>query len=425
MTAQAIFNIFIFLLIMEQVFETVLSVINLNYAKNNAAKLPKELQGIYEDQEMKKSLDYSHAKTCFSIFSSFYSLIFLLIFLFSNTFLDIDLWLKAYGFRQLFHGTIYLLLIVAIFSLLGIPLSYYSTFIIEEKFGFNKSTRLQWVKDQLTSLILSFIITGPVIYFLLYIMQSFSGYWWLLAACFIAMVQIFLAFIFPVWIAPLFNKFTPLEESELKEEILKMVSSQGFLASGVYKVDGSRRSRHANAYFAGLGKSKRIVLYDTLINLLGVREMLAVLAHEIGHEKLGHIKKTLLFSTSLLFAGFYLMYFFSGNIEFYNAFGFKNTANYSALLIFSLLSGPLMFFVSPFFNMLSRRFEFQADKYACNAAGGSEPLTKALIALSKNSLSNINPHPLYSFIHYSHPALAERIKAMSNLETVLNSFSVK
>lgn len=406
--------IFIVLLLIEQLVEFKLLLLNLDYANKHNTEFPPELDGLYDDSTQQKSLAYTKHKTYFSIFSAYYSLIILFVILFSGFFAKLDSWWGTCNLNKNLHGTAYLLSVIFLLSILQLPAAYYSAFVLEERFGFNKTSRLLWAKDQAISLLISALVAAPLISLILHFMSAVPHMWWLYASISLIFLQMFLAFIFPIWIAPLFNKFSPLEEGELKQEIVELVGKIGYQTTGVFSVDGSKRSKHANAYFAGLGKSKRIVLFDTLINLLSTKQILAVLAHEIGHEKLGHIKKSLLFSSAMVFAGFYLLNYFYQWPAIYKAFGFAEPSNHAALLIFSLVTGPIMYFVSPTFNFLSRKFEYQADRFAIESIGSFEPLSTSLAALSKNSLSNLTPHPWYSFMHYSHPTLIERIGAMRN-----------
>jgi STE24 endopeptidase len=409
-----IFIVFVSLLLLERIVESLLILLNIKHAGISGSTLPEELAALYDEKTRQSAFLYTRYKGYFSIFCGIYSLIIFLILLFLDIFPRFDTWLARFSLSPNMHGLLYLLAIILFFSLVQLPISFYSSFVMEEKFGFNKTTKLLWVKDQILGLLLSLLMAGPVIYLLLFIMANLRGNWWIYAGFAIIAIQLFFAFIFPIWIAPIFNKFSDLKDLDLKEKIIKLVEKIGYRTTGVYSVDGSKRSKHANAYFAGLGKSKRIVLYDTLIELLGAEEILAVLAHEIGHEKLGHIKKSILFSSIITFAGFFLLFYFYNSPEMYKTFGFQSQSNHAALLIFVLVAGPVSYFFNPFFNMLSRRYEYQADNFAISAAGHYEPLATALAALSKNSLSNLNPHPLYSFMHYSHPATAERIRAMKD-----------
>lgn len=417
MESEHIYSIFVALLIVQQIAESALIALNVNYAKQSSENLPQSMAGLYDPQQREKALRYTITKGRFAIFSATYSLAGLLLVLHFDLFAKLDRALSHFEFTAIsVHGTLFLLLIMAASAIYSLPLSYYATFVVEENFGFNKTSVRQWIKDRLLSLFISAIIGGILIFLLLIIMQRLGEWWWIYAAVTIIASQIFIAFIYPLWIAPLFNKFTEVEEGELRSEIEKMVEKAGYKSTGVYSVDGSKRSRHANAYFAGLGRSKRIALFDTLIDLLTPRQIAAVLAHEIGHEKLHHIKKSLILSAGVTLLLFYCLSIIYREPAIYAAFGFSAPSNHAALLIFSLLFGPIAYFISPLFNALSRRYEYQADRFAVSAVGSPEPLVSALLKLSKNSLSNLNPHPLYTFMHYSHPALAERIGAMEKMK---------
>jgi len=219
-------------------------------------------------------------------------------------------------------------------------------------------------------------------------------------------------YVYPVWIAPLFNKFTPLAEGALRDTIFAVAEKVGFKTSGIFVMDGSKRSSHGNAYFTGFGKNKRIVLFDTLIENLGDAGTVAVLAHEMGHQKKNHIKKLLCLSLLIMLVGFWILSLLINYLPFFEAFGFKQTSYHGALIIFSFAAAPVTYFLSPLISVLSRRFEYQADRFAVAATGNGTDLTEALLALSKKNLSNLTPHPWFSFFHYSHPTLHERLRAI-------------
>lgn len=416
--SENILILFVIALSVQSLLEIFLVLLNLKHAKKSENLLNPILANLYDQETKEKSLKYTETKSKFSIFSNLYNLIILFILLWIQFFPKIDLWLAQFALSPRWHGVFYLLLISLILSAFNLPLSFYSTFVIEEKFGFNKSTKALWLKDLIIGQTISAAIMIPLIYLILLFMDTAGANWWLYAGLAVAAIQIFLVFVYPIWIAPLFNKFSPLEEGELKTSIVKVVDEVGYKTTGVFVVDGSKRSSHANAYFTGLGKSKRIVLFDTLISILNTPQVLSVLAHEIGHERYGHIKKSLGFSVLMLLFGFFCVGKLAMFPELFQAFGFSTVSNHAALLIFSLISGPVMFLVGPLFHMLSRRYEYQADDFALKVMKSYEPLATALAALSKKSLSNLNPHPLYSFVHYSHPTLNERINAMAGKEVI-------
>ncbi|MCL4150751.1 UNVERIFIED_CONTAM: hypothetical protein GTU68_006487 [Idotea baltica] len=272
-----------------------------------------------------------------------------------------------------------------------------------------------WFFDLIKSLLLSAVFLIPLLCALFYFMKNSGEYWWLYAFLIVAGFQILLLLIFPVFIAPLFNKFEPLKDQALSEKIFALANKLEFESSGIYQMDGSKRSAHANAYFSGFGKSRRIVLFDTLIEKLSSPQILSVLAHEIGHAKKKHIVKSIGYAMGLLLIAFYVLSLLINYPDFFKAFGINNPSSYSLLILFNIAFEPIMFFVSPLSSIFSRKNEYEADEYAVNAMGSSKPLEEALAMLSKSSLSNLSPHWLYSFFHYSHPTLIERINAMRNI----------
>ncbi len=412
MTSSFILFAFFFILFLNCSIELILDVLNIRYVQHRSSEVP-EFFGDYIDEETyTKSTLYTLTKAKFGIFHFLYGIALLLAFVLLDWFGVLDSWVRGFEFGMEVTGIVYFLVLSLLFSLLDIPFTLYSTFVIEERFGFNKMTFSLWLKDFIKGLLLSAVILSPVLYGLFWFMDSAGELWWLYAFCFIAVIQLVLMYLFPVFIAPLFNKFTPLEEGSLKAKIYALAEKIGFATSGIFVMDGSKRSSHGNAYFTGFGKNKRIVLFDTLLENLSEPQALAVLAHEMGHEQKGHVKKMLLLSLVTMCIGFWILSLCVDYLPFYEAFGFKEESYYAALVIFSFASSPFTYFLSPLFSIFSRKHEYEADRFAVDAVGGSKDLSDALLALSKKSLSNLTPHPWYSFFHYSHPTLYERIKAM-------------
>jgi len=252
-------------------------------------------------------------------------------------------------------------------------------------------------------------------------MQSFEKNWWLYAFVTVAVFQIVLMIIFPVFIAPIFNKFEKLKDEDLASDINSLAKKLEFESRGIFQIDGSKRSAHANAYFAGFGKARRIVLFDTLIEKLSKSEICAVLAHEIGHAKKHHIVKSVIMALFFLFLSFYVASLLLNSNMFFNAFGIDLPSSYALLVLLSVAFEPIMFFLSPLTSIFSRKNEYEADRFAVDSVGNSSDLEFALAKLSTESLSNLNPHPWFSFFHYSHPTLVERIKAMKDYELSLES----
>jgi len=417
MSPDKILDLYLVVWALQLLFELGLICLNLSYVRANRDKLPSFLGENIDGDTYRKSVSYTLTKGRFSILAGVYSSLVLLIWILSGAFGKLDHWVSSFGFGDATTGVVYILIFSLITSIISLPLSLYSTFVIEEKFGFNKMSFKLWCLDLIKSMLLSMVLLTPILYGLFWFMGSSGAYWWFYAFLFLAGFQIILLVLYPSLIAPLFNKFTPLSEGELNKAILALSAELGFRTSGVFLMDGSKRSAHGNAYFTGFGSLKRIVLFDTLVNQLEQKETLAVLAHEIGHEKKGHIKKSLLLSLCAMLFGFWILSLLIGYQPLYLAFGFSAKSLHAALLIFIFVSSPFSYFLSPLFSVLSRRFEYQADAFAAKAVGSAAPLISALLNLSKNSLSNFTPHPLYSFFHYSHPTLAERITAMQSLES--------
>jgi STE24 endopeptidase len=292
-----------------------------------------------------------------------------------------------------------------------LPTDLYSTFGLEANFGFNKTTLRLYISDKIKGLILGLVIGVPFLFVILWLMQATGSYWWLWAFAFITGFQLLMIVIFPTFIAPWFNKFEPLKEGEFRDRILKLADQVGFETSGIYSMDGSKRSGHSNAYFTGLGKAKRIVLFDTLVDQMTIDQSLAVLAHEMGHYRMKHIRRMVAVQTIFLFVGLYLLSLLLGYGPLYAAFRLE-PSSHAALVLFSLLSGPFTFYLGPFINLLSRKHEYEADRFAALTLTDRKPMEEALIHLTVKNLANLTPHPWYSAYNYSHPSPAERISAI-------------
>jgi STE24 endopeptidase len=300
-----------------------------------------------------------------------------------------------------------------ILSLPSLPLDWWQQFRLEQRFGFNTTTLGTWIVDRIKTLALAAALGIPLIAFLLKLVEWTGSLWWLWGWGALMVFQGIMLVLAPVVIMPLFNKFTPLPDGTLKARLLDLARRTGFVASSIEVMDGSRRSRHANAFFTGLGKFRKIVLFDTLISQLGEPELEAVLAHEIGHYRLRHIPKLLAWSAVMTLGAFAAIAWLAGEPRFFAAFGFTATSVPVALLLFTLLSEAVTFWFSPLSHILSRRFEYQADAYAAQAVGEFQSLVRALRKLHEKNLSNLTPHPLYSGFYYSHPTLLEREAALT------------
>lgn len=298
-------------------------------------------------------------------------------------------------------------------SIPSIPLEWWAQFRLEERFGFNTTTPATWVADRLKGGTLAIALGFPLLWVVLRLFEAAGTRWWLWAWAFLSGFQLILMVVAPVLILPLFNRFTPLPEGPLRDRLMHLAERTGFAARTIQVVDGSRRSRHANAYFTGIGRYRKIALYDTLIEQLSPGELEAVLAHEIGHHRLGHIPRTLAASLGFSLAGFAALGWLGGKPEFPAAFGFSPDPGAApVLLLFALISGTVSFWISPLFNLLSRKHEYEADAFARDAVGSPAPLVSALRKLAEKNLTNLHPHPWHSAFHHSHPTLLEREAAL-------------
>jgi STE24 endopeptidase len=293
-----------------------------------------------------------------------------------------------------------------------VPFDLYGTFVIERRFGFSTITFKLWLKDQIKTLLLSGLIMGIILAVFLELLYSLPRLWWLPAwVCFV-LFQLLLTWLYPKVIAPLFNKFETIEDETLKKSIGELLERAGFHLTGLFKMDASTRSRHTNAYFTGIGKFKRIVLFDTLINTHTPEEITAVLAHELGHLKKGHVRKQLAASVVLSLAVLYVVAKLLAWPALYMTFGFQTIIPFAGLFLITIIGKPFTFFFIPIGSMISRRYERQADAYARELTGSTVPLARALKRLAKDNLANLHPHPLYAWFYYSHPPLAQRIEAL-------------
>ncbi len=317
--------------------------------------------------------------------------------------------LLGLGLTPLWHGVALVFAVVLIGGLLELPLSLYHTFVIENRFGFNRMTPMQYVRDLAMQLVLGAVLGVPLVAVILWLMMRAGDYWWLWAWLVWMGFMLLMLWAFPVLIAPLFNKFTPLEDQELKARLERLLERCGFHSNGMFVMDGSKRSAHGNAYFTGFGRNKRIVFYDTLLKGLAPEEVEAVLAHELGHFKRHHVRTNLLFSAAMSLAGLALLGWLSTQAWFYHGLGVERVGPAQALLLFMLASPVFTFFLQPLTSMLSRRHEFQADEFAAKQAD-AHALISGLVKMYRDNASTLTPDPLYSAFYHSHPPAAVRIR---------------
>ena len=387
--------------------------LNARHVRAHAGAVPGAFKGFVDEATYAKSVEYTLAKGRLDQVQVTYNSVLLLLVLFSGV--------LPWGyqvFRQGLGGAAwgmaaFLFVTAVVLSLPGLPLDWYDQFHLEERFGFNTTTQKLWWLDRLKGLLLATVLGYPLLVLVLKLVEWTGACWWLWAWGALLGFQLLMLVLAPVLILPLFNKFTPLPEGSLRERLLKLADQTRFRARSIQVMDGSKRSRHSNAFFTGFGSFRKIVLFDTLIQQLAEPELAAVLAHEIGHFKKKHIPKTLAVSALGSLAGLYLVSLLANQPWFYRSFGFAPGSIVPALLLFGLLSGVVTFWFSPLAHWWSRRYEYQADAFAAEVMAELGPLIGALRKLNEKNLSNLTPHPLYSGFYYSHPTLLEREQAMS------------
>ena len=380
--------------------------------KNLRSDLPDAFQGVYDPDRYRKSQQYLKVNTHFGWVTGTFNVILILIFWFGKGFPLLDEWVRSFNYGPLITGLIYMGVLIAIKALLSLPFSIYATFVIEERFGFNQTTWSTFLLDMVKGVSLAIVLGTPllagVLAFFEYAGPNAWWYCWIAVTLYMLGVQ----FIAPTWIMPLFNKFTPLEDGELKSAIFTYAGSINFPIENVYVMDGSRRSRKSNAFFTGFARHRRIVLFDTLINQQTVGELLAVLAHEMGHYKKKHILQSLALGILQMGIMLYLLSIFISYQGLFDAFYMPHKSVYAGLIFFGLLYSPLGFFIGIFMQMLSRRNETEADRFSVETTRDPDSMVAALKKLSMDNLSNLLPHPLYVFLNYSHPPVLERIRAI-------------
>jgi len=405
---EILFNILIAIIILNFLKDSILDYLNSKYFDK---KIPEIISDIYDKEKYLKSQDYKKSNYKFNRISSIYSLLILLLFFYFDGFLFIDNYSRSVFDSELIISLSFFGIIYFGNDLLSIPFSIYHTFILEEKFGFNKTTSKTFIIDKLKSWLLTILFGGGILSFIIFQFESIGQDFWIVAWVFISVLTVLINGLYAQIIVPLFNKQTKLEDGELKNEIEKYSTKVGFNLSNIFVVDGSKRSTKANAYFSGFGNQKRVTLYDTLINKLNVNQIISVIAHEIGHYKKKHIIFNLLFSIIQTGIMLYILSLLIYMPVFSEALNIENHSFHIALITFSILYTPISEISGLIFNLFSRKFEYEADEYADKTFDGKY-LIEALKVLTKDSLSNLTPHPKYVWWHYSHPTLLERINQL-------------
>ena len=384
--------------------------LNLKHLRNI---LPKAFEGVYEPERYRKSQEYLKVNTQFGWVTSIFNLSVMLIFWFAEGFPMLDKWVRSFELDPILTGLIYIAVLMLLKSVLTLPFNAYATFVIEERFGFNRTTWSTYLADLFKGLALAILLGTPLLAGILAFFQYAGSNAWIYCWIGITIYMLVVQFVAPTWIMPLFNKFTPLEDGELKSAILSYAASINFPLENVYQMDGSRRSAKSNAFFTGFGKHKRIVLFDTLIKQHPTRELLAILAHEMGHYKKKHIPQALILGILQTGLMLFLLSKFITYQGLFDAFYMPQQSVYAGMLFFAMLYTPIDFLVGILMQILSRKNEIVADQFAATTTGDPGSMVDALKKLSVHNLSNLTPHPFYVFLNYSHPPVLKRIQHLS------------
>ena len=410
MSLNTLFYIIIGIIVLNFLIDKILDALN---AKHFDDSIPRELNDVYDTAAYEKSQQYKKEKYRFGLLTSVVSFVATLLFFFFDGFEWVDQWARSFSNNNIVVALIFFGIIMLASDILGTPFAYYHTFVIEEKYGFNKTTLKTFFLDKIKGWLMSAVLGGGILALIIWFYETTGAHFWLYAWGIVTLFSIFLNMFYARLIVPLFNKQTPLEEGSLRNQIEHYAAQVGFQLTNIFVIDGSKRSTKANAYFSGFGREKRITLYDTLIQDLEEEEIVAVLAHEVGHYKRNHIIFNLFASTITTGFMLWLLSLFVGLPIFSEALGVSTPSFHVGLIAFGILYTPISEIIGLLMNYLSRKFEYQADDYAKNTFEAT-PLVSALKKLSKNSLSNLTPHPAYVFMHYSHPTLLQRFKNLQN-----------
>lgn len=408
MNPETIFTIIVGIVIFNYIFSRILEYLN---STRYGAPIPGELEDVYDKEKYEKSMAYKKVNYRFAILTGTFSLAVILLMLFYGGFAFADDLVRKVTQHPILVTLLFFGLLMFASDLINIPFSVYDTFVIEEKFGFNKTTAKTFILDKLKSWMLGIVIGGGILAVIVWFYTVTEKNFWIFAWIFISIYTIFMYMFYSNLIVPLFNKQSPLEDGELRDAITTFSDKAGFTLKNIFVIDGSKRSTKANAYFTGLGAKKRIVLYDTLINDLETDEIVGVLAHEIGHYKKKHTLTGVILSIIQTGAILYILSLFVGSPVLSEALDASMPSFHIGLIAFGMLYSPLSLILGIGMNVMSRKNEYQADRYASEMFR-PQPLVDALKKLSRKNLSNLTPHPVYVFFHYSHPPLYQRVKAL-------------
>lgn len=408
-----LFLIFFFLYLFQTVFTFWLEHLNRRIARKEDGRVPEAFQDFISRAKMRQAAAYLQESSRFSSVQQLVSDLFLLGLILFGFFPFLDGLLSRLPLAPMLTGLLFFILSGLLRSLVDLPFDYYETFVIEEKYGFNRSTRRLWVLDRIKAGMLSLILLSLTLFVVLWLIQSAPHTWWIWGFLFLTSFQLLFVVVYPLWIAPWFNTFEVIADEELKEKITGLMRKAGVGLRGVFKMDAGKRSGRTNAYFTGLGRSKRVVLFDTLLQMHPSEEILGILAHEVGHYKKNHIVKQFLFFSATALGGLLLAALLLPWEVLYHSFGFDQPKPYVGLFLITLIGIPIGFFMAPISAGLGRHFERAADSYAVSLLGNPGPLITAFKRMAADNLVNLHPHPWYVRFYHAHPPIPERIRRLS------------
>ena len=406
--------LFLFLIIFTVMTQIWLSTRHINHVQHHRNKVPNAFKSIIKTKDHRKAADYTVAKSKLNIIDLIVQAVFLYLLTIGGLINWLNNYISTLDFNSLISGSLVIISVMVLSSLIDLPANLFKIFNIDEKFGFNRMSLRVFILDGVKQLILSILIGLPILFFSLWIIGNLGEFWWLWLWVFISLFNFAMLSLYPLYIAPLFNKFEPLNDNNLKTKIEKLLLRCGFRSSGLFVMNGSLRSNHGNAYFTGFGKSKRIVFFDTLLEKLNPKEIEAVLAHELGHFHHEHVKKRIALMFLISFIGLYILGGLKENTWFYEGLGVYNLNDANAILLFLLVSPLFIFFIRPIMAYYSRKNEFEADEYACKFSKPND-LKQSLTKLYRDNASTLTPDPLYSSFYDSHPSALVRINAIDKL----------
>ena len=411
-----VFGVFLAVYVLQTCLDLWMERLNLRYASQLGDKVPRPFEGLINEKQLAEMRSYNVDKTRVRVSQQLASDLVLLTLILSGFPVFLEGMFMKWGVPFYPAGLLFFVVPGLVLYAIGLPFSYYQTFVIEERFGFNRSTVRIWVLDHLKSGLLGVVLFAILLFLILWLIRIFPAEWWLWGFAIVSCVQSLLGILYPVIIAPIFNKFEPVQDELLAKKLTRLVEENGIKVKRILQMNAGIRSRHSNAYFTGLGRTKQIVLFDTLIESHSHDEILSILAHEVGHFKRKHITKQLLLFEVTMLVAFYLTALLMSWHSLYSAFGFTQPQAYVGLFFIGIIWQKASFFVQPFFMAVSRRFEREADLYASRLVETPRPLIAALKRMAKENLSNLTPHPLYVLFNYSHPPLIERIALLEDVE---------